>query len=69
MITREVIEQRISTLMAEREQAVAQVNAYVGAIQDAQWFLEQLEAGVSSEAPATPIEGDAYDDNSDLISR
>jgi hypothetical protein len=62
MITKDAIEQRIATLLAEREQLVANVLAHDGAIQDCRWFLEQLEAG-EANSPATPIEGDTHDDD------
>jgi hypothetical protein len=61
MITRELIEARIRDLTVKREQAIGQVNAYLGAIEDAQWFLTQLDEGVGT-GPAPSVDGVKRDD-------
>jgi hypothetical protein len=61
MITRELIEARIRDLTVKREQAIAQANAYLGAVEDAQWFLTQLDEGVGT-APAPSANGVSNDD-------
>lgn len=43
-MTREAIQERLAKLSAEKDQAVATVNALIGAMQDCQFWLAQLEA-------------------------
>ena len=62
MITRELIEARIKSLSVERERAIGQANAMLGAIEDAQWFLTQLDEGVGT-APAPSVD-EVTNDNS-----
>ncbi|MDO8794385.1 MAG: hypothetical protein Q7J25_07185 [Vicinamibacterales bacterium] len=42
-MTSEEIQARIRQLRIEREQAIGTVNAYNGAIQDCEWWLQQIE--------------------------
>ena len=49
MITKEMIEERLATLTSERDQLINNVNAYNGAIQDAQYWIEKLNGQVSKE--------------------
>ena len=42
MITREMVEKRLEQLTAERDQLVANLQAYNGAIQDCEYWLNQL---------------------------
>ena len=48
-ITVAMLEQRLSDLKAGKEQAVANVNAFEGAIQETQHWLDALKAGVEAE--------------------
>jgi len=43
LITREMVEQRLAQLKAERDQLVANLNAYNGAIQDCEYWLSLLK--------------------------
>jgi len=43
MLTKEMIEQRLAKLKAEREQLIANLNAYNGAIQDCEYWLSVLD--------------------------
>ena len=48
-ITKERLKERITELEAAREQAIANVNALTGAIQESQHWLAQLEAAENKE--------------------
>jgi Tfp pilus assembly protein PilN len=43
MITREMIEARIQKLTAERDELLAKLQAYTGALQDNEYWLEQID--------------------------
>jgi len=43
MITREMVLERLAKLKAEREQLLANLNAYNGAIQDCEYWLSVLD--------------------------
>jgi len=43
MITREMIEARKQQLEAERDELIAKLHAYTGALQDCEYWLEQIE--------------------------
>lgn len=49
-ITKERVEERIADLERQKEQAVANINAVEGALQDCRFWLEQLAAAEGSEA-------------------
>ena len=51
-ITVAMLEQRLSDLKAGKEQAVANVNAFEGAIQETQHWLDALKAGQAAPKPA-----------------
>jgi len=54
VLTKEKIEQRLAKLKAEREQLLANLNAYNGAIQDCEYWLgliDQSEAEVAPDGP------------------
>ena len=40
---RKVIQERLATLFQQRDELRAKVAAFDGAIQDCQWFLDQVE--------------------------
>ena len=44
MITRDQVQARLERLRRERDQALANVNAYAGAIQDCEHWLKVLDA-------------------------
>ena len=61
-ITRESVEKRLAGLKEAKEQAVANLNAMNGAIQDCQFWLDQLAAKPEAskrEAPKPPQPKDA----------
>ena len=43
MITKEALEERLEQLQREREQLVANIHAYGGAIQECEYWLRQLD--------------------------
>ena len=43
-MTREIIEARLAQLIAERDNLIANINLCLGAIQDCQYWLSQLDA-------------------------
>jgi len=57
MITREVVLERLAKLKAEREQLIANLNAYNGAIEDCEYWLKLIdqpeEAEVMPDGPET----------------
>lgn len=53
VITKDVLEQRLAQLTAEREQAVGAVNSYNGAIAQVQWDLLKIK-----EIEATAIQAE-----------
>ena len=50
-ITREALEQRLEGLKRDRDQMQANLNAYMGAISDVEYWLSQLDADVPAESP------------------
>ena len=52
-ITKEVLQQRLGQLQQAREQAIANVNALNGAIQECTYWIDQIEA---AEKPPVKIE-------------
>lgn len=52
-MTPEKINARIAQMTAERDQAVATVNALSGAIQDCQFWLAELEKANAVDAPTS----------------
>ena len=48
------IEQRLTGLIAARDEMLAQLNAQLGAIEDCKWWLEQV--GESDSPTSTPEE-------------
>lgn len=48
-ITKERLEERIADLEHQKEQAIANINAVEGALQDCRFWLEQLVAAEGSE--------------------
>lgn len=55
MITREKLLARIADLESQKEAAVAQINAIMGAIQDCQFWIAQLEGKGNDEVvPGNP---------------
>ena len=56
VITRQMLEQRLAELNAGKEQAVANVNAYEGAIQECSHWLEMLEPQEQKPKPETTPE-------------
>jgi hypothetical protein len=59
MITKELIEARIVALESERDKAIGQLNAQLGAIENAKWFLSQWEGEVekSTSSPTVSKKG------------
>jgi len=49
VITREMVLERLAKLKAEREQLIANLNAYNGAIQDCEYWLSVLEDGENND--------------------
>lgn len=45
MITLEMLEERLKMYRDQLEQIQAQANAYEGAIQDCQYWIEQIKSG------------------------
>ena len=43
MITREMIEARKKQLERERDELIAKIHAYTGALQDCEYWLEQVD--------------------------
>ncbi len=53
-ITREQLQARLEDLQHGKEQAIANVNAFVGAIQETQHWLDELKAAEAKPAAAKP---------------
>jgi hypothetical protein len=53
VVTREQLEQRLTELKAGKEQAIANVNAFEGAIQETLRWLDELDKA-STEKPTAP---------------
>jgi hypothetical protein len=49
-ITRAMLDQRLGQLKAAREQALANLNAYDGAIQECNYWISQIEAAEKAAA-------------------
>jgi len=58
MVTREKILERLAKLKAEREQLIANLNAYNGAIQDCEYWLSVLEDGENNDLELQHEPGD-----------
>ena len=56
-ITREKIENRISTLRELYQASVNNANAYHGAIQDCEWFLSELDRDEDPQVVSEVIDG------------
>jgi len=50
-ITKEVLQQRLVELQSGRDQAMANLNAYSGAIQECQHWIDYIEAASKQEQP------------------
>lgn len=51
MLTKEMLQQRLALLTQEKEQAVGAVNSYIGAINQLQWEMTQMEETILPEPP------------------
>lgn len=49
-MNKEMVQQRLQRLKSEREQMVANVHAYDGAIQEVQHWLDELDKPTTEEA-------------------
>jgi len=50
-ITKAELDERLNTLMRERDQIIANLHAYEGAIEDCKYWLSQLESKAKLPAP------------------
>ena len=62
MITREELEQRKDNYEQEREKLIAQVNMYLGAIQDIDYWIKSFDKSIKPVEPVTmsKSEGETY---------
>lgn len=58
-ITLEALEARLADLQRGKEQAIANVNAYGGAIQECNYWLEQLKAAEEAKKASPPSKAPA----------
>lgn len=61
MITRAAILQRKETLQHDQEQMIANLNAIVGALQDCDYWLAELDKAERKEQPAEGVTHDQTD--------
>lgn len=57
-ITEDMLRERMTTLAAARERALAEANAYDGAYRDCEYWLKQLKAEPEQEPADVPTPDD-----------
>ena len=53
MITRKLLEDRLASLKASEQNVINNLNAYVGAIQECEFWLKQLDTPQAEAAPSS----------------
>jgi len=54
-VTQQALESRLAVLKTQYDQAVANANAFQGALEDCQYWIDQMKAAEAAKAaPATP---------------